>query len=265
MTKREFKLVEQNALRSLQRFSNISDSENIVFVMSKDVYVAALSNPDTAYRVADYSEDGAQVGTHSVYRGYDIFIINEEHRAIFQPAIKEFRIPGFDYYQLSPGDFVLSDDVDDNIHIFSKVDGDLLRFNDTYLTANLDVEYVRNGRFVSEEDRVHALREQREHEFAQMWRLEFDPDWAKPMVRPASWNEAVRFYPPPWSKPEASWFCASQEVPPITQQISACKKAKRKKASPAKDWDERLTPDDTKELDEFLDSLTHKGTLGSAT
>ena len=40
---------------------------------------------------------------------------------------------------------------------------------------------------------------------------------------------------------------------------------KKKKAPPKKDWDERLTPEDTKELDEFLNSLARKGTLESAT
>ena len=40
---------------------------------------------------------------------------------------------------------------------------------------------------------------------------------------------------------------------------------RKKKAPPKKDWDERITPEDTKELDEFLNSLARKGMLESAT
>lgn len=39
----------------------------------------------------------------------------------------------------------------------------------------------------------------------------------------------------------------------------------RKKTPPRKDWDEQITTEDTKELDEFLNSLARKGTLESAT
>lgn len=41
--------------------------------------------------------------------------------------------------------------------------------------------------------------------------------------------------------------------------------SRKKKAPPKKDWDKRITPEDTKELDEFLNSLARKGTLKSAT
>ena len=55
------------------------------------------------------------------------------------------------------------------------------------------------------------------------------------------------------------------ETAAMIQQWNEGATPKRKKAPPKKDWNERITPEDTKELDEFLNSLARKGTLESAT
>lgn len=66
---------------------------------------------------------------------------------------------------------------------------------------------------------------------------------------------------PTWSELERQL----DEIAATMQRGTGSAISKKKKAPPKKDWDERLTPEDTKELDEFLNSLARKGTLESAT
>lgn len=272
---REYEVAEHEALRNLQRFLTFASSESIVFVMSRDVFLAVSANNGTICRAADYSDDGTQIGIHSVYRGYDIYIVNEDVRLVFQPAIKAFHIDGVKYHYLSEGDYVLSLTPGDDWHVFSKKQDSPIMFSDARLTVRQERDHIANGR-VTFADRIRAMQEQIEREVSPMWRMEYEPHWDSPVIRPASWNEVVRYRPDgeyewlpqpyPW-QPQLDvdeFERQLKEVSAMAQQMLDGKKPKRKKTSHVKDWDERLTPDDTKELDEFLDSLMQKGTSGSA-
>lgn len=143
MTTEEYRAMEHEALDNLQRLHTLGIvGDNIAFVMSRDTYLAASTEANTICRAADYSENGEQTGIRSVYQGYDIFIINEESRSSFQPAIKGFNIRGFNYDQLSLGDFVLSESVGEDPRIFAKMQLEPLVFNDTGLTVSRQYERV---------------------------------------------------------------------------------------------------------------------------
>lgn len=250
MTTEEYRAMEHEALDNLQRLHTLGIvGDNIAFVMSRDAYLAASTEANTICRAADYSENGEQTGIRSVYQGYDIFIINEESRSSFQPAIKGFNIRGVNYDQLSLGDFVLSESVGEDPRIFAKMQLEPLVFNDTGLTVSRQYERVANGR-VTFADRIRAVQEREQQHY---------------------WTQYVSTQPDFLSSPIMGGFSASEferqlnEVATIMRRETKGVTPTRKKAPPVKDWDERITPEDTKELDKFLSSLARKGTLESAT
>lgn len=268
MTTEEYKAMEHEALDNLQRFHTLGVAgEHIAFVMSRDTYLAALAETGTVCRAADYSDDGEQTGIRSVYQGYDIFIINEESRSSFQPAIKGFNVRGINYDQLSLGDFVLSEAVEEDPRIFAKMQLDPVVFNDTGLTVCRQYERVANGR-VTFADRIRAgqERERQQRREREIYTPVFD--WG-------GWTGYTTPQPDFLTRPTARWSMGGfdmeeferqlNEVAATTQREFLGTPSRKKKAPPKKDWDERITPEDTKELDEFLNSLARKGTLESAT
>lgn len=266
MTTEEYRAMEYEALYNLQRFHNLGiNGDNIAFVMSRDVYLAASAEANTVCRAADYSENGEQTGMRSVYHGYDIFIINEESRSTFQPAIKGFRVEGANYYQLSLGDIVLSEVSEEDPHVYNKTQLDPLVFNATGLTVHRQYERVASGR-VTFADRLRAGQERAR----QQWQ-------AREIYEPLfdqnrnGWTQYISSQPDFLSRPIMEGFSIEEferqlnEVAAMTRQGAESSMPKKKKSPPKKDWDERLTSEDTKELDEFLNSLARKGTLESAT
>lgn len=226
MTTEEYRRMEQDAIDDLYRLRALGiDGERIVFVMSRDVYLASLAEPNKVFRAADYSDDGTQVGIRSVYQGYDIYIINEETRSTFQPAIKKFYSDDSVLYaQLSLGDFILSEISSGDITICSKSSDEPLIFTETEMTVRQEHESIAHGR-VTFADRIFAARSE--------WHPippELQPEWFHTPLKRAPWGSI-----------------------PL------------KGTPPEKDWDEKLTPEDTKELDEFLCSLVKGGILESAT
>lgn len=267
MTAEEYRVMEREAMDNLQRLHTLGvNGDNIAFVMSRDVCLAASAEPNTVCRAADYSEDGEQTGIRSVYQGYDIFIINEESRSTFQPAIKGFQVGGVNYDQLSLGDFILSETAGEDPRIFAKMQLDPLVFNDTGLTVRRQYEQVASGR-VTFADRIRAgqERERRQRRDGEIYTRLFDRNgWtgyttAQPdfLTRPITGRFAEGF--------SMEEFERQLNEVAATMQRGAASTTPKKKAPPKKDWDERITPEDTKELDEFLNSLARKGTLESAT
>lgn len=264
MTTEEYRAMEYEALDNLQRLHNLGiNGDNIAFVMSRDAYLAASAETNTVCRAADYSENGEQTGIRSVYHGYDIFIINEESRSTFQPAIKGFRIEGASYDQLSLGDIVLSETAEEDPRIYSKTQLDPLVFNDTGLTVRRQYERVASGR-VTFADRLRAgqERERQQRRVREIY---------NPLFNQNDWVQYVSLQPDFLSRPIMGGFSAEEferqlnEVAAMVFRETEGATPKKKKAPPKKDWDERITPEVTKELDEFLNSLARKGTLESAT
>lgn len=269
MTVEEYKAMEHEALDNLQRLHTLGIAgEHIAFVMSRDTYLAASTETGTVCRAADYSDDGEQTGIRSVYQGYDIFIINEESRSSFQPAIKGFNVRGINYDQLSLGDFVLSEAVEEDPRIFAKMQLDPVVFNDTGLTVCRQYERVANGR-VTFADRIRTRQEQeRQHPWYERQRYTPLFDWN-------GWTGYTTPQPDFLTRPIAERFADGFSMEEFERQLNEIAATmqrepmggalRRKKTPPKKDWDERITPEDTKELDEFLNSLARKGTLESAT
>ncbi len=261
MTTEEYRAMEREALDNLQRLNTIGIiGDNIAFVMSQDAYLAALTETGTVCRAADYSESGEQTGIRSVYRGYDIFIINEESRSIFRPAVKGIRGGSVSYDKLSLGDLVISETVAEDPRIFAKMQLEPLVFNDTGLTVRRQYDRVANGQVIFA-DRIstgqeRGWREGRMHDPLFDWSdctqyVSSQPDFlSHPIMGGVSGDEFER---------------QLNETAAMIQQWNEGATPKRKKAPPKKDWNERITPEDTKELDEFLNSLARKGTLESAT
>lgn len=278
MTTEEYKAMEHEALDNLQRLHTLGVAgEHIAFVMSRDTYLAALAETGTVCRAADYSDDGEQTGIRSVYQGYDIFIINEESRSSFQPAIKGFNVRGVNYDQLSLGDFVLSEAVEEDPRIFAKMQLDPVVFNDTGLTVCRQYERVANGR-VTFADRIRAGQErERQHPWHEMERRTSATPFNLGDAAPFRGDRMTYTIPQPdfLTRPTARWTMDGLDMEEFERQLNEIAatmrretestKPKKKKAPPKKDWDERITPEDTKELDEFLNSLARKGTLESAT
>lgn len=278
MTTEEYKAMEHEALDNLQRLHTLGVAgEHIAFVMSRDTYLAASAEAGTVCRAADYSDDGEQTGIRSVYQGYDIFIINEESRSSFQPAIKGFNVREVNYDQLSLGDFVLSEVVEEDPRIFAKMQLDPVVFNDTGLTVRRQYERVADGR-VTFADRIRAGQErERQHpRYAGERRTPTTPfDLGDAVPFGADWMTYATPQPDFLTRPTARWTMEGFDMEEFERQLNEIAATmqrepigaapRRKKSPPKKDWDERITPEDTKELDEFLNSLARKGTLESAT
>lgn len=248
MTTEEYRAMEHEALDNLQRFHTLGIvGDNIAFVMSRDAYLAASTEANTICRAAEYSENGEQTGIRSVYQGYDIFIINEESRSSFQPAIKGFNIMGVNYDQLSLGDFVLSESVGEDPRIFAKMQLEPLVFNDTGLTVSRQYERVANGRVNGRVTFADRIRAGQERERQQRQESEIYTFLSRSVMGEFSADEFERQL--------------NEVVATIRREAEGATPTRKK----AKDWDERITPEDTKELDEFLSSLARKGTLESAT
>lgn len=264
MTTEEYRAIEREALDNLQRLHTLGIiGDNIAFVMSRDTYLAASTETNTICRAADYSENGEQTGIRSVYQGYDIFIINEESRPTFQPAVKGFQIRGVSYDQLSLGDLVLSETAEEDPRIFAKMQLAPPVFNDTGLTVSRQYERIANGR-VAFADQICAgqERERQQRREREIYTPLFD--WN-------DWTQYISSQLDSLSRPVMGGFSVDEfelqlnEVATTMRQGTEGVMLKRKKSLPVKDWDERITPEDTKELDDFLYSLARKDTLESAT
>lgn len=229
MTTEEYGFAEAEALRNLQRIRSLGVSgDNIAFVMSNDVFLSALRKTDHICGAVDYEENGTMAGVRTVYHRYDIFIINEQSELAFQPAVKGFQIDCFDYDQLSLGDIVLHETVGEEPHIFSKLSNEFSEFADTGLTVRRPYEPVSNSRA--------ALKIWRHVDPVQDWLPRWEP--YESLSQQFSWEMDRAF----------------DEAYNIVQKYVST--LKNKKRTPCKDdWDERLTKEDTRELDEFLDSL----------
>lgn len=216
MTTEEYIRMEREALSSLQRIRELGiRSDDIVFLMDRDVYLTASRRPDTIVQRVDYPSDlERRPQIRHVFRGYDVFIADEESPPVFSPALKGFQIAEFNYSRLSLGDIVLSESVDEDPHVFVKMHDEPTTFNDMGVVARPAYGPVLMGFDYADRQPVFEHRN---------------------LGRP--------------------WFSFDDlDVKFTFKNGSHIETARRSE----KEWDEKLTPEDTKELDEFLNSITEK-------
>ena len=245
MTAAEYGSMETQAMTALQQLREKGISgDDIGILMSREVYDMARLGDNAAYAVSIEN-------FRSVYWGYDIYVIAENAPPIFSPVIVRF-LEDFDLFQFDAGTFLISESDDGALRVFTKPTQDHAFFIETEFT----VYQGRQTERVTFADRIRAGRERERGQRMYMPLHEWS-DWM-PYTTPQPDFLASQ---PTWSELERQL----DEIAATMQRGTGSAISKKKKAPPKKDWDERLTPEDTKELDEFLNSLARKGTLESAT
>ena len=245
MTAAEYGSMKTQAMTALQQLREKGISgDDIGILMSREVYDMARLGDNAAYAVSIEN-------FRSVYWGYDIYVIAENAPPIFSPVIVRF-LEDFDLFQFDAGTFLISESDDGALRVFTKPTQDHAFFIETEFT----VYQGRQTERVTFADRIRAGRERERGQRMYMPLHEWS-DWM-PYTTPQPDFLASQ---PTWSELERQL----DEIAATMQRGTGSAISKKKKAPPKKDWDERLTPEDTKELDEFLNSLARKGTLESAT
>ena len=245
MTAAEYGSMETQAMTALQQLREKGISgDDIGILMSREVYDMARLGDNAAYAVSIEN-------FRSVYWGYDIYVIAENAPPIFSPVIVRF-LEDFDLFQFDAGTFLISESDDGTLRVYTKPTQEHAFFCETEFTVCQAHQIER----VTFADRIRAGRERERGQRMYMPLHEWS-DWM-PYTTPQPDFLASQ---PTWSELERQL----DEIAATMQRGTGSAISKKKKAPPKKDWDERLTPEDTKELDEFLNSLARKGTLESAT
>ncbi len=264
ISQRAFNMIETEALRNIDRLLSVGVSgSDLAVVMTRDVYLAAASM-DYVYWNAESTAEGTT--TYATYKGYGIFIIDDaDSSATFQPAIKGLRISGMNYEALSMGDLIVADVNPTRLYAMTQAHPPC--FSDTGRTVTLESNRLPNGR-VTFADRIRETnrngRVYSPSAFEIAYESAFAPydeyirqtasDWTVPSVDQIL-NELERQFDAIGS--DSLWSSIPSE---LRDAIAPTRKKK-----PAKEQEKPLTPEDTKELDEFLNSFTRKPTLKSAT
>ena len=245
MTAAEYGSMETQAMTALQQLREKGVSgDDIGILMSRKVYDMARLGDNAAYAVSIEN-------FRSVYWGYDIYVIAENAPPIFSPVIVRF-LEDFDLFQFDAGTFLISESDDGTLRVYTKPTQEHAFFCETEFTVCQAHQIER----ITFADRIRAGRERERGQRMYMPLHEWS-DWM-PYTTPQPDFLASQ---PTWSELERQL----DEIAATMQRGTGSAISKKKKAPPKKDWDERLTPEDTKELDEFLNSLARKGTLESAT
>ena len=245
MTAAEYGSMETQAMTALQQLREKGISgDDIGILMSREVYDMARLGDNAAYAVSIEN-------FRSVYWGYDIYVIAENAPPIFSPVIVRF-LEDFDLFQFDAGTFLISESDDGTLRVYTKPTQEHAFFCETEFTVCQAHQIER----ITFADRIRAGRERERGQRMYMPLHEWS-DWM-PYTTPQPDFLASQ---PTWSELERQL----DEIAATMQRGTGSAISKKKKAPPKKDWDERLTPEDTKELDEFLNSLARKGTMESAT
>lgn len=245
MTAAEYGSMENQVMAALQQLREKGVSgDDIGILMSREVYDMAKAGGNSAYAVSVEN-------FRAIYWGYDIYVIAEDSPPIFSPVITRFS-DNFGVLQFDAGTFLISESDDGTLRVYTKPTQEHAFFCETEFTVCQAHQMER----VTFADRIRAGQERERGQRMYM-----------PLHEWSDWMPYTALQPdflasqPTWS--ELEWQL--DEIVATMQRGTGSATPKKKKAPPKKDWDERLTPEDTKELDEFLNSLTRKGTLESAT
>jgi len=262
ISQREFGMIEAEALRNIYRLLSVGVSgPDIAVVMTRDVYLAAASMNYVCWNTESTAE-GTTI--YAAYKGYSIFIIDDtDSSTTFQPAIKGLRISGLNYEVLSMGDLIVADVNPTRLYAMTQAHPPC--FSDTGRTVTLESNRLTNGR-VTFADRIRAGQEANRNgrmyspsAFAPgdgYYIRQTPADSITPSIFDQSViNELERQFN------EIGSGSLWSSIPSELRDTIAPKRKKR----PAKEQEKPLTPEDTKELDEFLNSFAKKPMLESAT
>lgn len=242
MTIEEYKLMERQAMEALQRARESVVSADIGILMNREVYETAKSEGSPAYAVSVQN-------FHELYWGHEIYVINEDVPRIFAPAIIRFS-ENCDLRKSDAGGFLVSGSHDGTLHLYARSTLEPVFFRDTGLTVH---QANRTERMTSE-DQVCAGEGQG------LWQREYVGRYM-PSLDLEQYVPQLTVYE---LRKELDEVLSSLQKPLLSKRWKK-NPPQTAKAPPVKDWDERITPEDTKELDEFLNSLAGKGVLEPAT
>ncbi len=266
MTVAEYSSMEIQAMTALQQLREKGVSgDDIGILMSREVYDMARLGDNSAYAVSVEN-------FRSVYWGYDIYVIAENSPPIFSPVIVRF-LEDLDLSQFDAGTFLISESDDGILRVYTKPAQEHAFFIETEFTVYQGHQTER----VTFADRICAGQERERRRFSA---APFDLRNAAPFEW-GDWMAYATTRPDYLPHPTDRWTMTLgggadgvdmeeferqlNQVAATTQREFLGVPPRKKKAPPKKDWDERITPEDTKELDEFLNGLARKGTLESAT
>lgn len=215
--------------------------DDIGILMSREVYDMARVGGNSAYAVSVEN-------FRAVYWGYNIYIIAEASPSIFSPVITRFP-DNFDAFQFDAGTLLISESDDGTLRVYMKQTQEHAFFCETEFTVRQAHQMER----VTFADRIRTWQEREQRD------VYMPHDWSDWMTYTALQTDFLASQP--------TWSDLERQLNEIeaAMQRGTGSAVPKKKTPQKKDWDERLTPEDTKELDEFLNSLAKKGTLESAT
>ena len=250
MTAAEYSSMETQAMTALQQLREKGVSgDDIGILMSREVYDMARLGDNAAYAVSIEN-------FRSVYWGYDIYVIAENAPPIFSPVIVRF-LEDFDLFQFDAGTFLISESDDGALRVFTKPTQDHAFFIETEFT----VYQGRQTERVTFADRIRTGQERERQQQREMDVYTPVLDW--PNFFTSSTPQSDFLF-----RPTTGWFTEGFDMEEFERQLNEIAATARresmgttprpKKTPLKKDWDERITPEDTKELDEFLNSLAKK-------
>jgi len=242
-----FRIIEAEALRNIDRLLSVGVSgSDLAVVMTRDVYLAAESM-NYVYWHAESAAEGTTI--YATYKEYSIFIIDDaDSSTTFQPAIKGLRISDLNYEALSMGDLIVADINPTRLYAMTQTHPPC--FSDTGRTVTLESNRLTNGR-ITFSDHIRAAHEANRNG----WMYSSNAFYT-------AYKSAL--------VPNNEYYILQTSVDRIAPSIfdkSELKKTMepKQKKKPGKELEKPLTPEDTKELDEFLNSFARKPMLVSAT
>lgn len=250
MTAAEYSSMENQAMTALQQLRGKGISgDDIGILMSREVYDMAMFGNNSAYAVSVEN-------FRSVYWEYNIYVIAESTPPIFSPVIVRF-LEDFDPFRFDAGTFLISESDDGTLRVYTKPTQEHAFFTETEFT----VYQGRQTERVTFADRIRAGQERERQQQREMDVYTPVLDWPNFFTSSTPQSDFL-------SRPTTGWFTEGFDTEEFERQLNEIAATARresmgttprpKKAPLKKDWDERITPEDTKELDEFLNSLTKK-------
>lgn len=230
--------MERQVAEGIRRLNeaNVND-EDICIIMSRDVYEMAAQEL-LAFNVFDF---------RVAYRGHDVFLVEHTSNPMFTPAIKRYQTGlDFDSEQIGIGTFIICESGDDgSLCTYMKTQTHPAIFRETGLTVHQAHQTER----VAFYDRLNMVNGN-----GRIYAPEFSGERmtvpAEPPRYTVAWGE------PGWSAIEES-ICAGVDEMIRESIVSTVMGAETPTSSGVKKRvrQKKLTPEDTKELDEFLESF----------
>lgn len=251
MTDATYNALVEDAIHGADRLRGLGvRPENIALVMTQDVYWKAAAQDTNLF--TEYAP--VTMTRRARLYEYDVGIINEDAETMFKAAVK-----GMNYHDgMEIGDTIVVDEGVQAVGLFVLDKIDPVCFSDTGLTVTFDIEATLRDIAISvtADATANVIRAATPDDLG--WR---PPTVWEPMFLPSEHEyrqsgptfaeinfdelaDIVRRAQPGWLEPGS-----------VSYTFSSVKQPKKE---PPPKKEERLSPEDTKELDEFLKSFARK-------